>query len=171
MQGKDLCELRRHAYSNTVDPYSIKQLVKRVFPSCQCKQAKTLSGDSTSSDVGRVPQPLGAQGRLCAGHEVSLSIESTVQKFDVKEECILTLMCYLEGWVEMKGTKKDMCNLKCYGGPRQLRALAQKVPAVAAATARVQGAGQPLKVFSSTQARAIIALLTYNIYKWKKSFP
>ena len=30
----------------------------------------------------------------------------------------MTLMCYLElqGWVEMKGTKKDMCNLKCYGG-------------------------------------------------------
>ena len=144
-----------------MDPYSIKQLVRRVFPSCQCKQAaptRTPSGDSTSSDVGRVPQPLGAQGRLCAGHEVSLPIESTVQKFDVKEECILTLMCYLElqGWVEMKGTKKDMCNLKCYGGPRQLRALAQKVPAVAAATARVQEAGQPLKVFSSTRARAVL---------------
>ena len=63
--------------------------------------------------------------------------------FDAKEECIQTLLCYLElkGWLEVKGTKKDLCTLKCYGGPRQLRALAQKVPAVAAAAASIQETG------------------------------
>ncbi len=39
-QGGDLSELRRHAYSNTVERYCIKQLVGRVFPSCQCEQVK-----------------------------------------------------------------------------------------------------------------------------------
>ena len=93
--------------------------------------------------TGGPPKPLGSQDRWCAGHEVAVPIENTVQEFDAKEECIQTLLCYLElqQWLEMKGVKKDLCTLKCYGGSRQLRALAQKVPAVAAATARIQEKG------------------------------
>ena len=137
-----------------MDPYSIKQLVAKVFPSCHCKAAwdETQSNAlvvSTSDGAGctgmdsDAPTPRGLSERQCAGHEVSVPIETTVQAFDVKEECILTLLCYLElqHWLEMKGVKKDLCTLKCYGGPRQLRALAQKVPAVAAATARLQEKG------------------------------
>ena len=142
VQGEDLCELRRHAYSSTIDPYSIKQLVTKVFPSCQCRPPDTdLQSDEPG--VGRAPKPLGSRERWCAGHEVAVAIEHTVQAFDTKEECIQTLLCYLElqQWLEMKGIKKDVCTLKCYGGARQLRALAQKVPAVAAATARMQEKG------------------------------
>ena len=36
----------------------------------------------------------------------------------------------------------DSCTLRCYGGARQLRALAQKVPAVAAAAARLREKGE-----------------------------
>ena len=153
-QGADLCELRRHAYSSTVDPYSIKQLVTKVFPSCQCKAARGESQGNTPAVNTRdavqhagvdsdASKPLSLSERCCAGHEVSIPIETTVQALDAKEECILTLLCYLElqHWLEMKGVKKDVCTLKCYGGPRQLRALAQKVPAVAAATARLQEKG------------------------------
>ncbi|CAI8032574.1 ATP-dependent DNA helicase Q4 [Geodia barretti] len=147
-QGKDLCELRRHAYSNTVDPYSVKRLVTKVFLSCHCKPAAAADSDG---DSGGPLQPLSAPDRCCPGHEVSVPIEGMVQTLDVKEECIQTLLCYLElqGWLEMKGTVKDLCSLKCYGGPRQLRALAQKVPAVAAASARIRETGTCLDMQSS----------------------
>ena len=120
----------------------------KTFPNCQCKQAKTSSQGNAAVDFsssGSDIQCNDSTRRYCAGHEVCIPTEATVQAFDVKEECISTLLCYLElqGWLEMKGVKKDMCTLKCYGGPRQLRALAQKVPAVAAATARIQEKGQP----------------------------
>ena len=69
-----------------------------------------------------------------------------VQRLDIKEECISTLLCYLElqGWLEVLNIVNDSCTLKCYGGGRQLRALAQKVPAVAAAAARLREKGQQL---------------------------
>ena len=70
-----------------------------------------------------------------------------VQRLDIKEECISTLLCYLElqGWLEVLNVVNDGCTLKCYGGARQLRALAQKVPAVAAAAARLREKGQQLQ--------------------------
>ena len=69
-----------------------------------------------------------------------------VQRLDIKEECISTLLCYLElqGWLEVLNVVNDSCTLKCYGGARQLRALAQKVPAVAAAGARLREKGEQL---------------------------
>lgn len=38
VQGGDLHELRRHIYADTVDYYTVKKLVQKVFPSCKCKQ-------------------------------------------------------------------------------------------------------------------------------------
>ncbi|TMS18200.1 ATP-dependent DNA helicase Q4 [Larimichthys crocea] len=37
-EGGDLHELRRHIYADTVDYYTVKKLVQKVFPSCRCKQ-------------------------------------------------------------------------------------------------------------------------------------
>ncbi|KAM4724988.1 ATP-dependent DNA helicase Q4 [Anableps anableps] len=37
-EGGDLHELRRHIYADTVDYYTIKKLVQRVFPACKCKK-------------------------------------------------------------------------------------------------------------------------------------
>ncbi|XP_032391324.1 ATP-dependent DNA helicase Q4 isoform X2 [Etheostoma spectabile] len=37
-EGADLHELRRHIYADTVDYYTVKKLVQKVFPSCKCKQ-------------------------------------------------------------------------------------------------------------------------------------
>ncbi|XP_019110342.1 ATP-dependent DNA helicase Q4 isoform X2 [Larimichthys crocea] len=37
-EGGDLHELRRHIYADTVDYYTVKKLVQKVFPSCKCKQ-------------------------------------------------------------------------------------------------------------------------------------
>ncbi|KAK7898938.1 hypothetical protein WMY93_019791 [Mugilogobius chulae] len=36
--GGDLHELRRHIYADTVDYYTVKRLVQKVFPPCKCKQ-------------------------------------------------------------------------------------------------------------------------------------
>lgn len=38
VQGGDLHELRRHIYADTVDYYTVKKLVQRVFPPCKCRQ-------------------------------------------------------------------------------------------------------------------------------------
>ncbi|XP_055081382.1 ATP-dependent DNA helicase Q4 isoform X2 [Periophthalmus magnuspinnatus] len=37
-EGGDLHELRRHIYADTVDYYTVKRLVQKVFPECKCKQ-------------------------------------------------------------------------------------------------------------------------------------
>ena len=47
----------------------------------------------------------------------------------------------MQDWVEVVNVVNDSCSVKCYGGARQLRALAQKVPAVAAAAARLRERG------------------------------
>ncbi|XP_056877247.1 ATP-dependent DNA helicase Q4 isoform X2 [Takifugu flavidus] len=37
-EGGDLHELRRHIYADTVDYYTVKKLVQKVFPPCKCEQ-------------------------------------------------------------------------------------------------------------------------------------
>uniref|UniRef100_A0AAQ6ACX3 DNA 3'-5' helicase n=1 Tax=Amphiprion ocellaris TaxID=80972 RepID=A0AAQ6ACX3_AMPOC len=37
-EGVDLHELRRHIYADTVDYYTVKRLIQKVFPACKCKQ-------------------------------------------------------------------------------------------------------------------------------------
>ena len=127
----------------------MKQLVGKTFPVCHCREQrqKQLPSSETppisSPDSTHSPPTLSSP-RWCTGHEVAIPIEGTVQRLDVKEECISTLLCYLElqGWLEVLNVVNDSCTLKCYGGARQLRALAQKVPAVAAAAARLGEKGQ-----------------------------
>ena len=252
LQGKDMCELRRHVYANTVDRSTIKKLVRRTFPRCECKklheeqeqrnahrnterellnfedpsgdvldsnleaelqavevqylkeveaqsqdhgdskQESEVTGescdlaltaecsdvlqdvnsdqgkklcDSVNEDKGSVEaeclpeavtesndvdlevkalasghhqQSLQASAhRLCGGHEVAMVTESLIQELDMREESIATLLCYLElhprRWIEVLQPVKSTCTVKFYGGYAQLRAVAQKIPPVAAA--------------------------------------
>ncbi len=75
---------------------------------------------------------------------MAFPIDAMVTSLDVKEECVSTLLCYLEleDWLEVMNPLNDTCKLNCYNGARQLRALASKVPAVAAATARLGERGE-----------------------------
>lgn len=136
LQGSDLFELRRHAYSNSVDSYAVKKLVEQAFPVCQCKS----SGPKELNT--KVPSQM--HKGVCRGHEVAIPIETTVQSLDAKEECLSTLLCYMElqGWLRVKNHTYDTCTLKCFGGKHQLQALARKVPAVAAAAARLREKGE-----------------------------
>lgn len=236
-----MCELRRHVYANTVDRSAIKKLVKRAFPSCECKklhdqlrnanrhnenelldfeeacgdaldsnmeaelqavemqyqkdvdsQVQELRDrkltteeaerfDSTlklctdptennNSEVKSVDKPFNESPtdattvcddfksysiehadreqqdqqstqensrRVCGGHEVAMITESIVQELDLREESIATLFCYLElhprRWLEVLQPVKSTCTVKFYGGYPQLRAVAQKIPPIAAA--------------------------------------
>lgn len=137
LQRSDLFELRRHAYSNSVDSYAVKKLVELAFPVCQCRK----TGQEVSTDP-----------RICRGHEVAIPVEATVQSLDAKEEVLSTLLCYMElqGWLRIKNHTYDTCTLRCFGGKRQLQALARKVPAVAAAAARLREKGECLPSLSES---------------------
>lgn len=39
-QGRDMNELKRHIYSNTVDRSAIKKLLRDVFLPCRCREAQ-----------------------------------------------------------------------------------------------------------------------------------
>ncbi|XP_016120183.1 ATP-dependent DNA helicase Q4-like, partial [Sinocyclocheilus grahami] len=43
--GADLHELRRHIYADTVDFYTVKKLVQKVFPPCKCRQIQQKQQD------------------------------------------------------------------------------------------------------------------------------
>ncbi|ESN98669.1 hypothetical protein HELRODRAFT_94851 [Helobdella robusta] len=81
--GSDLRELKRHIHARSLDRITIKKFVLRVFQQCSC-----LESDG-ADDVIKVL-------RRCFGHERALSIEELVNKLDVKEEGLSTLLCYLE---------------------------------------------------------------------------
>jgi len=229
-QGKDMCELRRHVHANTVDRSTIKKLVRRAFPRCECKklheeQERRFDQMSNSHDLLHVEDPCddtmgdnleaelqaaelqhitevkgkvksceqreqseqeqeeehcalastaksgntllesvaedfienvveevksgeetskrqqetsqASVDRLCGGHEVAMVTESLIQELDMREENIATLLCYLElhpqRWLEVLQPVKSTCTVKFYGGHTQLRAVAQKIPPIAAA--------------------------------------
>ncbi|XP_061753545.1 ATP-dependent DNA helicase Q4 [Nerophis ophidion] len=50
-EGMDLPELRRHIYSDTVDYYTVKRLVEKVFPVCKCKKIHQKQQELTKEDV------------------------------------------------------------------------------------------------------------------------
>ena len=57
------------------------------------------------------------------------------QSLDVNKECIATFLCYLEqrNWLRIINIFNDTCKLKWSGGEAKLKALSQKVSAVAEA--------------------------------------
>lgn len=77
--------------------------------------------------------------RACGGHEVAIATESAVQQLDMPEESIATLLCYLElhpnRWLEVLRPVKGTCTVKFYGGHAHLRAVAKRIPPIAAAVA------------------------------------
>uniref|UniRef100_A0A8C3I3Z2 DNA 3'-5' helicase n=1 Tax=Chrysemys picta bellii TaxID=8478 RepID=A0A8C3I3Z2_CHRPI len=131
-EGGDLHELRRHIYADTVDFFTIKKLVQKVFPRCKCLE------------LHRRQQDLSRQ-RVCYKHERAIPVQQTVESLDIREEGIETLLCYLElhpqCWVELLHPTFSSCRVVCYGGPQQLRATAQSSPPIAVCLAQERLAG------------------------------
>nr|XP_037283261.1 ATP-dependent DNA helicase Q4-like [Rhipicephalus microplus] len=124
-ENKDQNELKRHIYANSVDRHVIRKLLKKVFAPL-VKRRKTE--DNTAAMLNQNSM-----------YEIAIPIEATVEELDLKEENILTLLCFLEFHprkvVRVLNKVYATCTIKCYGGPQQLRSVASKNAAVAAAVA------------------------------------
>ncbi|XP_009466920.1 PREDICTED: ATP-dependent DNA helicase Q4 [Nipponia nippon] len=156
-EGGDLPELRRHIYGDTVDFFTVKKLVQKIFSPCKClccppppsqagevEDAETAEFSEEEEEEGGVRKQSGR--RVCYKHERAIPIQETVESLDVREEGIETLLCYLElhpqRWLELLPPTYSSCRLLCYGGPRQLQAAARSSPPVAAVLAREHLAGR-----------------------------
>ncbi|KAJ8041774.1 ATP-dependent DNA helicase Q4 [Holothuria leucospilota] len=162
-RGDDVCELRKHIYSNSVDRFSIKKLVGRIFIPCKCHKIRNLEGEGNTS-----LQKAGE--RICPGHEHTLPVDATIQSLDIKEEGIETLLCYLElhpnQLIRVLPSTWSTCTIHCYGGPRQLREVAQRSPVVAAAIAKERLKGKSLDGISSVtfEVVEIASSMGWNLY-------
>lgn len=60
-QGEDLHELRRHIYGDTVDFFTVKKLVQKVFSPCKCRELhqkrRDLSGVRKGPEGGTRLRP------------------------------------------------------------------------------------------------------------------
>ncbi|XP_014811592.1 PREDICTED: ATP-dependent DNA helicase Q4 [Calidris pugnax] len=163
-EGGDLHELRRHIYGDTVDFFTIKKLVQKVFSPCKCLELHQKSQDvvkgsevvdaqmaellekEEKEEEKEEEEDGGEAERVCYKHERAIPVQQTVESLDVREEGIETLLCYLElhprRWLELLPHTYSSCRLMCYGGPRQLRAVARSCPPVAVFLARERLAGR-----------------------------
>ncbi|XP_068789642.1 ATP-dependent DNA helicase Q4 isoform X2 [Struthio camelus] len=172
-EGRDLHELRRHIYGDTVDFFTIKKLVQKVFSRCKCLELHQKHQDIAKGgevedaemaelleeqDDGAAPQaagPSAQQQRVCYKHERAIPIQQTVESLDIREEGIETLLCYLElhpqRWLELLPPTYSSCRVLCYGGPKQLRAAARSSPPIAVFLARERLAGRDHSRASSVE--------------------
>ncbi len=123
-------ELRRHIYANSVDEQTIRKLLNFVF-------ADDDEGEDSFVESGKRPPY----------REVAVPLEGAVETLDLPEENISTLLCYLENdrrrrWVRLLNPVYSACKVRCYGGPRQLRAVARRSPPLAAAIALAKKDGK-----------------------------
>ncbi|XP_054023504.1 ATP-dependent DNA helicase Q4 [Dryobates pubescens] len=145
-EGGDLHELRRHIYGDTLDFFTVKKLVGKVFAPCKClelyqkRQEIMKDKEMEDSKLTMKEEEKNIDQRICYMHERTVPIHQTVESLDVREEGIETLLCYLElhprRWLELLHPTYSRCRLQCYGGSRQLRDVAQSSPPVAVFLAR-----------------------------------
>ncbi|GFS79160.1 ATP-dependent DNA helicase Q4 [Nephila pilipes] len=128
-EGNDLWEQQRHIYSNSIDRHALRKLLKKVFVPCKCASVMEPTDDSVNVQ----------SNKTCLKHEVAFSVNETIQGLDIKQENISTLLCYLElhpkQWIEVQSPTYATCTIRCYGGSKQMHAIALKNPAIATAIA------------------------------------
>lgn len=155
-KGNDLSELRRHIYSNSIDRHVVRKLLEKVFIPCSCAQYLTnknnpevqrelenidfnVTDDEMEIDEVKPSKEKPVKQRICGGHEVSFSIDQSVQLLDIPEENISTLLCYLElheqRYIKVLGNAYTTCKIISYGGPKFLKQTAKTCPPLAMAIA------------------------------------
>ncbi len=115
-------------YCNSIDRATLRKLLRRVFQPCKCDRIAEFSQNGKASTSGKQQ----SIKRPCPGHEVSFSIEETVQELDLPQENITTLLCYLEldcsrKWIEMLPHTYQTCKIHSYGGAALLKSSALRV--------------------------------------------
>ncbi|XP_049296435.1 uncharacterized protein LOC125770626 [Anopheles funestus] len=157
-KGNDRNELRRFIYANSIDRHVIRKLLQKIFVPCACakilknkdlaqdlrEELKAVNGidwDTSFEEISPTDGGVqtGVRKRLCPGHEICFSIESTVQQLDIPEENIATFLCYLEldeqRYIQALSPAYTMCKVMSYGGARSLRQAAKECAPLAMAFA------------------------------------
>lgn len=116
----DINELQRHIYANGIDRHTIRRFLEKLF-----NIKKIICQDPVKFD--------------CPGHEIAIPINSTVQDLDIKEENLLTLLCYLEIYhqniLEILCPIHTVCSINCYKGYKQLIKIGRNCAPLAVALA------------------------------------
>ncbi|KAL7648693.1 UNVERIFIED_CONTAM: hypothetical protein RMT77_000600 [Armadillidium vulgare] len=150
--GKDIQELKRHIFANSVDRYVVRKLLNKIFEQKNCVKIKKLLNQPNNEydtnvknveinvDTGHPSLKDGSSNEfVCPGHEVALPITELIETLDLPEENIQTLMCYLEMHphcgLKLMHHAYATCVVSCYRGPRQLCAISKKCPPLAVAIA------------------------------------
>ncbi|XP_040568608.1 ATP-dependent DNA helicase Q4 [Lepeophtheirus salmonis] len=100
-KGKDLNELKRHVFSNSVDRVIVRKFVGCIF------NDKTFTRDKEEY------------------RDVVLSTFKLIELLDMPEENITTLMCYLENhekqWIRVGRQISDVVKIQIYGSTDKIR--------------------------------------------------
>ncbi|NXF81551.1 RECQ4 helicase, partial [Sclerurus mexicanus] len=143
-EGRDLPELRRHIFGNTLEFWALKKLLLEVFAPCRCRETLGKIRDGNSQKP--LEKPLEKPPGRCRGHERALNMEETSERLDMSQEGIETLLCSLELLprppLRLLLPTLSRCRIRCPGGARQLRQGAQRCPPLAAFLARERQAGR-----------------------------
>jgi ATP-dependent DNA helicase Q4 len=104
-QREDINEIKRYVHMNGYDQLAIKKLVLKVFDTCDCKK----------KNATKLP------------HNSALPISDMVDFLDIKEETILTLLCYLEAanYIKLYTNCYSECTTRLYKGVQYLSDLAR----------------------------------------------
>ena len=141
-EGRDLAELKRHVFANSMDRFTLRKLLHLIF---------TVADESDKPGADQDYK------------EVAISVVDTVEALDMPEENISTLLCYLESsgdkarggvtapWVKLQNPVYSHCRVQCYGGPLQLRSIASSCPPLAAAIALQRQKGADFSGASSVE--------------------
>lgn len=119
----------------------------------ECVINKELDFTKGTLDKDGVCENDQSSSRICGGHEVAIAIDSAVEELDMPEQSIATLLCYLElhsnRWLEVLKPLKATCTVKFYGGHAHLKAVAKRIPPIAAAVVHCEKKGRKFKKESS----------------------
>ena len=107
----------------------MKILLDEAIPECQCSGHQDTHEQSSDSPISSLTLSSPAK---CKGHEIAIPIDKTTQRLDMNEECISTLLCYLElrSLLKLMGTVNDSCVLTWDGGSTELQSMAESIPAI-----------------------------------------
>ncbi|KAA0204068.1 hypothetical protein HAZT_HAZT007475 [Hyalella azteca] len=129
--GRDVQELKRFIFVNSVDRITVRKLLDKLFVPCICTKFQNLEPIESSSQRNDMS---------CPKHEVALPVAELVEFLDLPEENILTLFCYLElredNLIQLLPSVYSSCTVICYGGAAQLCSASKLCPPLAVAIAK-----------------------------------
>lgn len=128
--------MRRHIYANSIDRFTIRKLLHKIFIPCACKKSNdsTTTTTAVESDLEAVHKldwndefdsKNEPQAKTCPRHEVGFSVDETISELDLPEENIATILCYLElhdqRYIKSLSKAYISCKVFSYGGPSALK--------------------------------------------------